>query len=140
MDVQIIDLKTQNWCEHNIRFVKYCGTWYAVLKDICDALDINTYNIAYRIDANNIRKLSIPSREAIAQPMLVVNERGVYQVLLFKDRRPEVRELIDWMCDMLERMRTTVGLQPYEAIRMTEPEIRRRIDEQLDDVLVYNKE
>ena len=140
MDVQIIDLKTQNWCGHNVRFVKYCGTWYAVLKDICDALDLNTYNIAYRIDANNIRKLSIPSREAIAQPMLVVNERGVYQVLLFKDRRPEVRELIDWMCDMLERMRTTVGLQPYEAIRMTEPEIRSRIDEQLDDVLVYNKE
>lgn len=140
MDIEIIDLKTQNWCGHNVRFVKYCGTWYAVLKDICDALDLNTYNIAYRIDANNIRKLSIPSREAIAQPMLVVNERGVYQVLLFKDRRPEVRELIDWMCDMLERMRTTVGLQPYEAIRMTEPEIRRRIDEQLDDVLVYNKE
>ena len=140
MDVQIIDLKTQNWCGHNVRFVKYCGTWYAVLKDICDALDLNTYNIAYRIDANNIRKLSIPSREAIAQPMLVVNERGVYQVLLFKDRRPEVRELIDWMCDMLERMRTTVGLQPYESIRMTEPEIRRRIDKQLDDVLVYNKE
>lgn len=142
MGIKFIDLKTQNWCGHNVRFVKYCGTWYAVLKDICDALDLNTYNIAYRIDANNIRKLSIPSykREAIAQPMLVVNERGVYQVLLFKDRRPEVRELIDWMCDMLERMRTAIGLRPYEVMRMTEPEIRRRIDEQLDDVLVYNKE
>jgi prophage antirepressor-like protein len=142
MGIKFIDLKTQNWCGYNIRFVKYCGTWYAVLKDICDALDLNTYNIAYRIDANNIRKLSIPSckREAIAQPMLVVNERGIYQVLLFKDRRPEVRELIDWMCDMLERMRTAIGLRPYEVMRMTEPEIRRRIDEQLDDVLVYNKE
>lgn len=140
MDIQIIDLKTQNWCGYNVRFVKYCGTWYAVLKDICDALDLNTYNIAYRIDANNIRKLSIPSREAIAQPMLVVNERGLYQVLLFKDRRPEVRELIDWMCNMLERMRTTVGLRPYEVMRMTEPEIQLAIDEQLDDVLIYNKE
>lgn len=140
MSIEIIDIKTQNWCGYNVRFVKYRGTWYAVLKDICDALDLNTYNIAYRIDANNIRKLSIPSREAIAQPMLVVNERGVYQVLLFKDRRPEVRELIDWMCDMLECMRTAVGLQPYEAIRMTEPEIQLAIDEQLDDVLVYNKE
>lgn len=140
--MEIIEIKVQNWCGCNVRFVKYCGTWYAVLKDICDALDLNSYNIAYRIDANNMRKLSIPSftREAIAQPMLVVNERGLYQVLLFKNRRPEVRDLIDWMCDMLERMRTTVGLRPYEAIRMTEPEIRRRIDEQLDDVLVYNKE
>lgn len=59
MDIEIIDITTQNWCGYNVRFVKYCGTWYAVLKDICDALDLNTYNIAYRIDANNIRKLSI---------------------------------------------------------------------------------
>lgn len=140
MSIEIIDIKTQNWCGYNVRFVKYRGTWYAVLKDICDALDLNTYNIAYRIDANNIRKLSIPSREAIAQPMLVVNERGLYQVLLFKDRRPEVRKLIDWMCDMLEHMRMAIGLQPYEATRMTEPEIQRRIDEHLVAVLVYNKE
>lgn len=137
MDVKIIDIKTQNWYGYNIRFVEYCGTWYAVLKDICDALNLHTDNISYCIDANDIRKLSIPSfkREAIAQPMLVVNERGVYQVLLSKDRRPEVRELINWMCDLFEQMRTAIGLQPYEAMRMTEPEIRRRIDEHVGDTL-----
>mgnify|MGYP003491132094 FL=1 len=142
MEIEITDIKTQNWYGYNIRFVKYHGTWYAVLKDICDALNLHTYNISYRIDANNIRKLSIPSckREAIAQPMLFVNERGLYQVLLLKDRRPEVREFIDYMCDMFEHMRTAIGLQPYEAMRMTEPEIQLAIDEQLDDVLAYNKE
>lgn len=41
---------------------------------------------------------------------------------------------------MLEHMRTAIGLQPYEAMRMTEPKIQCDIDEQLDDVLVYNKE
>jgi hypothetical protein len=35
---------------------------------------------------------------------------------------------------------TSISIGPYEVMRMTEPEIRRRIDEQLDDVLVYNKE
>lgn len=73
-------------------------------------------------------------------PMLIVNERGLYQVLLFKDRRPEARQFTDWVCNMLEHMRTAVGLQPYEALRMTEPKIRCDIDEQLDDILAYNKE
>lgn len=142
MDIQIIGLKTQNWCGYNIRFVKYCGTWYAVLKDICDALDLHTYNVSYSINANDLRRIPVPSfkREAIAQPMLIVNERGLYQVLLFKDRRPEARQFTDWVCHMLECMRTAVGLRPYEALRMTEPKIRCDIDEQLDDVLVYNKE
>lgn len=142
MSIEMIYIKTQNWCGYNVRFVKYCGTWYAVLKDICDALNLHTYNISYVINANDLRRIPVPSskREAIAQPMLIVNERGLYQVLLFKDRRPEARQFTDWVCGMLEHMRTAVGLQPYEALRMTEPKIRYDIDEQLDDVLAYNKE
>lgn len=140
--MEIIEIKVQNWCGHNVRFVKYCGTWYAVLKDICDALNLHTYNISYIINANDLRRIPVPSsqREAIAQPMLIINERGLYQVLLFKDRRPEARQFTTWVCNMLEYMRTAVGLQPYEVMRMTEPEIQLAIDEQLDDVLTYNKE
>lgn len=135
----MIGIKTQNWCGHNVRFVKYYGTWYAVLKDICDALNLHTYNISYVINANDLRRIPVPSstREAIAQPMLIVNERGLYQLLLFKDRRPEARHFTAWVCTMLEHMRTAVGLQPYEVMRMTEPEIQLAIDEQLDDVLAY---
>jgi prophage antirepressor-like protein len=142
MSIEMIYIKVQNWCGCNVRFVKYCGTWYAVLKDICDALNLHTYNISYVINANDLRRIPVPSskREAIAQPMLVVNERGLYQVLLFKDRRPEARQFTDWVCGLLEHMRTAVGLQPYEALRMTEPKIRYDIDEQLDDILAYNKE
>lgn len=142
MSIETICIKTQNWCGYNVRFVKYYGTWYAVLKDICDALDLHTYNISYVINANDLRRIPVPSskREAIAQPMLIVNEHGLYQVLLFKDRRPEARQFTDWVCNMLEHMRTAAGLQPYEALRMTEPKIRCDIDEQLDDILAYNKE
>lgn len=55
--MEIIDLKTQNWCGHNVRFVKYCGTWYAVLKDICDALNLHTYNISYVINAHDLHRI-----------------------------------------------------------------------------------
>lgn len=163
-------IEIQHWCGYDIRFVEYCGTWYAVLKDICDALDLHTFKIAQRIDASDMRKLPIPSSnipngydrsqgENITRQMIVINEHGIYQAL-FRSRRLEARQFTNWVCDMLEDMRAAVGLQPYEVMQMTEPEIQRDIDEQLGeafydyetdswriqrtiengDVLVYNKE
>nr|DAQ77744.1 MAG TPA: antirepressor [Caudoviricetes sp.] len=165
-----METKTQNWCGYDIRFVEYCGTWYAVLKDICDALDLHTFKIAQRINASDLRRLPIPSSnipngynrlqgENITRSMLVINEHGVYQAL-FRSRRLEARQFTDWVCDMLENMRGAMGLQPYEVMSMTEPEIQRNIDEQLGeafydpekntwriqrtiengDVLIYDKE
>mgnify|MGYP001325610475 CR=1 FL=1 len=136
-------IEIQHWCGYDIRFVEYCGTWYAVLKDICDALDLHTFKIAQRIDANNIRKLPIPSSnipngynrsqgENITRQMLVINEHGIYQAL-FRSRRLEARQFTNWVCDMLEDMRAAVGLQPYEVMQITEPEIQRDIDEQLGE-------
>lgn len=138
-----MDIRTQNWCGYDIRFVKYCGTWYAVLKDICDALDLHTFKIAQRINANDLRRLPIPSSnipngynrlqgENITRSMLVINEHGIYQAL-FRSRRLEARQFTDWVCDMLEHMRSAIGLQQYEVMQMTEPEIQYDIDEQLGE-------
>lgn len=64
--------------------------------------------------------------------MLVINEHGIYQAL-FRSRRLEARQFTDWVCDMLEHMRSAIGLQQYEVMRMTEPEIQRDIDEQFGE-------
>jgi prophage antirepressor-like protein len=64
--------------------------------------------------------------------MLVINEHGIYQAL-FRSRRLEARQFTNWVCDMLEDMRAAVGLQPYEVMQITEPEIQRDIDEQLGE-------
>ena len=32
-------MKTEIWNNHEIRFVEKDGEWWAVLKDVCDALD-----------------------------------------------------------------------------------------------------
>lgn len=138
-----MEIRTQNWYGYDIRFVEYCGTWYAVLKDICDALNLHTFKIAQRINASDLRRLPIPSSdipngynrlqgENITRSMLVINEHGIYQAL-FRSRRLEARQFTDWVCEMLEHMRTAVGLRPYEVMRMTEPEIQRDIDEQFGE-------
>ena len=39
-----------NHKRHEIRFVRIDNEWYAVLKDICDALGLKTFDVAQRID------------------------------------------------------------------------------------------
>lgn len=41
-----LEMVTDTWCGHVIRFVKIDGDWWAVLKDICDALRLDTWHMA----------------------------------------------------------------------------------------------
>lgn len=53
------NIRVENWCGYNIRFVEHDGAWYAVLKDICDALELRTDKVKLRIDSLHIAKLSV---------------------------------------------------------------------------------
>lgn len=144
-----MDMQIQNWCGCDIRFVKYCGTWYAVAKDIADALDLkDTYYLIRNINPQDMRRVSIQQElfhphnsrvkysdgrgHQLTRQMLVINEHGIYQAL-FRSRRLEARQFTDWVCNMLENLRVAAGLQSYEVMRMTEPEIQYDIDEQLGE-------
>lgn len=45
-----MDIRIKNWCGYDIRFVEKDGEWWAILKDICDALKLRTDNTAQRLD------------------------------------------------------------------------------------------
>lgn len=53
------NIRTENWCGHDIRFVEHEGNWYAVLKDICDALKLRTDNTKLRIESDHLIKTAI---------------------------------------------------------------------------------
>jgi prophage antirepressor-like protein len=67
--------------------------------------------------------------------MLVVNELGIYEAL-FASRRPEARKFRRWTTTVMKKLRTYVGLQGYEALRLTEDEIQEQIDDILDCLFV----
>lgn len=46
-----MNTQTQNWLGHNIRFIEVDGAWHAVLKDICDALNLRVDKVSLRIDS-----------------------------------------------------------------------------------------
>lgn len=144
-----MNTRTENWMGNDIRFVEIDGEWWAILKDICDALDLRTDGIAQRlepemmtrvkVDASNHISTGVRSRgENRTRWMLAVNEIGVYEAL-FASRRLEARQLRRWTASVLQRLRRLVGLEGYEVMRMTEKEVQDDIDRFLDDIF-YDEE
>lgn len=152
------NIRTENWCGYNIRFVEHDGNWYAVLKDICDALELRTDKVKLRIDALHITKLAVtqldnrptsydvaknfvPPSQGVAKidtqtvehvyNMLCVDEAGIYQALS-RSTRLEARKFIDWISHSLVDLRKAVGLEAYEALRLTDTDVQKLISDKID--------
>lgn len=131
--VNNMDMRIEKWAGHNIRFVDVNGEWYAILKDVCDALDLRVDGVTPRLAKDMLTEIKVNSFKMIA-----VNEIGVYE-LLFASRKPEAVQLRRWTATVLKRLRTHVGIQGYEVMRMTEKEIQDDIDHFLDTIF-YDEE
>lgn len=162
-------MKIENWCGYDIRFVEINGEWWAILKDICDALKLRTAKIAERLDPSMLERVLVETSEVPSKDlryehkpiksidrgmigkdigrhpgenktrwMLAVNEIGIYEAL-FASRRLEARKFRLWAGSVMQRLRKHVGLEGYEVMRMTEPEIQDEIDHILD-TLFYDEE
>lgn len=155
-------IRTENWCGYDIRFVEINGEWWAILKDICDALKLRAKDVSQRIHPEMLERVLVDVSKAGSndvrydhQPirntnsamigkdigrrpgdnktrwMLAVNELGIYEAL-FASRRLEARKFRMWAGTVMQKLRSKVGLQQYEVMRMTEPEIQDDIDHILD--------
>ena len=137
-------MRVENWCGYDIRFVEVNGEWYAILKDICDALGLRTAKVSERLDPSMLERVPIevevPSKDVDSQIfwMLAVNEIGIYEAL-FASRRLEARKFRMWAATVLQKLRMRVGLEGYEVMKMTDPEIQDDIDHILDN-LFYDEE
>ena len=151
-------MKIENWCGYDIRFVEINGEWWAILKDICDALGLKTFKISQRLDDSMLERVlvdtsGIPSKyirsdssskvhrskgENNTRWMLAVNEIGIYEAL-FASRKLEARKFRHWTATVMQKLRRNVGLEGYEVMRMTDPEIQDDIDHILD-TLFYDEE
>ena len=156
------NIRTESWCGYDIRFIEIDGEWWAILKDICDALKLRTDGIAQRLSPDMLERVKVeisdPSsngdrydhkpvksidknmigKDIGRRPgdnktrwMLAVNELGIYEAL-FASRRLEARKFRMWAGTVMQKLRSKVGLQQYEVMRMTEPEIQDDIDHILD--------
>ena len=136
-------MRTENWCGYEIRFIEKDGEWWAILKDICDALDLKTFKVSQRLNPDMLKRVRIDvcdipsgdvrSKARKTQDMLAVNEEGIYEAL-FASRKLEARKFRKWSASVMKKLRSKVGLQGYEVMRMTEPNIQDEIDFLLDSI------
>lgn len=135
-------MKIENWCGYNIRFIEQDGEWWAILKDICDALKLKTWGVSNRLDPDMLIKVNVSdlssnevrSRgENKTRQMLAINEIGIYEAL-FASRRLEARKFRRWSAEVMKKLRSNVGLEGYEVMKMTEPDIQEKIDNILDTI------
>ncbi len=142
-------MRTESWCGYDIRFVEISGEWYAILKDICDALRLRSKDISQRLDPDMMERVCVETSEDGSNGlrsrgdnktrwMLAVNEIGIYEAL-FASRKLEARKFRRWSATVMQKLRSQVGLKQYEVMRMTEPEIQEDIDHILD-TLFYDEE
>lgn len=135
-------IRVENWCGYNIRFIEQDGEWWAILKDICDALDLKTFKVSQRletdmmtrvkVDASDIPLKDVRSRgDNETRWMIAVNEIGIYEAL-FSSRRLEARKFRRWSASVMQKLRKRVGLEGYEVMRMTDADIQDDIDHILD--------
>lgn len=153
------NIKTENWCGYDIRFIEIDGEWWAILKDICDALKLRTDKVAYRLDPSMLERVPVemertrptkyhtenydhPSKGVTNSSstfyMLAVNENGIYEAL-FASRKLEARKFRMWTGNILQKLRRNVGLEGYEVMRMTDPDIQDEIDDILDTLFYDEK-
>lgn len=112
-------MKTENWNGYLIRFVEKDGEWWAVLKDVCDALGLKTYDVSRRIrDMVSTHNLETAGGK---QQMLIVNEFGIYDTV-FQSRKPEAKEFRYWVYEMLKQLRQATGLEGFQIFRMLDKE------------------
>lgn len=162
-------IRTENWCGHNIRFVEINGEWWAILKDICDTLNLKTFKIAQRLEPCMLERVKIdvsdiPSRDVRYEhrPVKSVNKNMIGKDIgrrpgdnktrwmlavnelgiyeaLFASRRLEARKFRMWAGTVMQKLRKNVGLEQYEVMRMTEKDIQDDIDHILDTLFWDDK-
>ena len=158
------EMRIENWCGYDIRFIEINGEWWAILKDICDALKLRTAAIAQRLNPDMLERVLVETSDVISNDlrydhkpvdridrgmigkdigrhpgenktrwMLAVNELGIYEAL-FASRKLEARKFRLWAGSVMKKLRSSVGLEGYEVMKMTEPDIQGQIDWILDSL------
>lgn len=115
-------MKVEIWAGHSIRFVERDGEWWAVLKDVCDALGLRVAKAKERLEKDGVDDMGsthtlgkdVPKRDPLSscivetaggsQEMLIVSELSIYEVI-FRSNKPEAKAFRRWVYDMLATLR-----------------------------------
>jgi prophage antirepressor-like protein len=145
-------MKKEVWNGHQIRFVEKDGEWWAVARDVAEALGfvestglVNANDMTKHLDTDEVSKARIlcdttnsptTSRARKTQDVQIISESGIYHAI-FHSRKSEAKAFRRWVCDIIKELRASLGLNEYEAFRLMDKEHQkeamRRLNERLHE-------
>jgi len=120
-----MNIKTEKWNGHEIRFVWHNGEWWAVAKDVAKALGYrHTPHMVRTLDPDekDVRNVDTPGG---GQNMTVISETGIYEAI-FNSRRHEAKEFKKWIKQVLKELRQQIGLEGFQVFRMLDKEHQKK--------------
>jgi len=126
-------IKIEKWCNHEIRFVEKDGEWWAVLKDVCDALGLDTRMTSRRLEKDVLFRRPLETAGG-QQEMLIVGEYGIYEVI-FRSNKPEAKDFRKWVYKMLSELRKASGYEGFEIFRILDKEHQKEMMKKLQEGL-----
>ena len=102
------DIQVFNYQDTAVRTVEVNGETWFVLSDVCKILDIsNAPHAANRLDPDDVAKTDIVDTKGRKQEALVINESGLYDVIL-RSNKPEAKPFRKWVTsEVLPTIRKT---------------------------------
>lgn len=118
-------MKSEVWKGHEIRFVEKDGEWWAVLKDVCSALTVQSRDVRRRLKNEVVSTHPLMTMGG-EQMVLIINEFGIYDTV-FQSRKPEAQEFRYWVYGMLKQLRQSIGLEGFQIFRLLDKEHQKEM-------------
>ncbi|MCR0260010.1 MAG: Bro-N domain-containing protein [Clostridium sp.] len=123
-------MRIEEWNGYRIRFVEKDGEWWAVLKDVCDALELKTWKVKQRLEKDLLSKYTLETNGGV-QEMLIVSEFGFYDVV-FQSRKKEAKKFRHWAYELFCYLRKVTGLEGFQVFRMLDKEHQKEMMKKLN--------
>ena len=128
-------MKIENWNGHQIRFIEINGEWFAVLKDVCDALGLRSKKTVERLEDEALKRgVTVEDTSGRMQEMILIDEFGIYDTI-FRSNKPEAKDFKRWVYGMLKDLRESTGLKGFEVFRMLDKEHQKEMMKELQSGL-----
>lgn len=136
-------MKTENWNGHEIRFVSIDNEWWAVAKDVVEALGLKQVTRALsNLQKDGIKESEVTTSKVTSikarksQKMNVINEKNIYR-LAFKSRKKEAIEFQDWVFEVIKTLREQTGLEGFQVFRLMDKEHQKEAMSYLSHALKH---
>lgn len=114
-----MNIKTETWLSHEIRFVEIEGEWWGIAKDISDALCYSsTAAMTRHLKSKFLTHVKLAGMN---QKFTAISEQGIYKAVT-RSQRPEAEEFEDWLFGVIKTLRQSSGLEGFQIFRMLDKE------------------